>query len=278
MTYVRTHWHRLLTILGAGVGLFLLAIVLLPVYSPYTLYEVRTASMVPRIPVGSIAVVNRSRTHAVPGHIIAFHPPGDPSQTFTHVVVSVNPDGSYTTHGVANIYDDPWTVAPKDTVGTVIRIFPWLGWGIATLTAAALLSLLAFLIHELLHRVLHAEANGKFLVITVLALTCIYLFDIERPLINANVEFTAISATHASVHVINSGWIPVRAFVPHEMHQASQIIPSNATGNWTFQRFNSSIEGTVQVNVSPVPTLADWIIFLCLLLLPFGLVLWERKH
>ncbi len=278
MTYVRTHRHLLLLLLASVVGIILLAVVLMPVLTPYSLYEMRTTSMVPRIPVGSIAVVDRSLTHAVPGHIIAFHPPGDPLQTFTHTVVHVSRGGAYTTRGLANIYADPWTVPPRDTVGTVIKIYPWLGWAISTLTAAALLSLGAFLIYAVLHWAFHARVDGRFLVLTVLALTCIYLIDVERPLVNANVEFTAISRTSASVHVINSGWIPVRAIVPHEHDQVSTAFAANAAGDWTFHRFNESLKGTVAVMVEPAPTLLDWIVFLCILLMPFGLVLWNRKH
>ncbi|MGC8461020.1 MAG: S24/S26 family peptidase [Candidatus Dormibacteria bacterium] len=277
MTHVRTHWLPLLSLLGTLAGLFLLALVLLPAYTPYSLYEVSTASMVPRIPVGSIAIVDRNLTRAVPGEIIAFHPPDDPGQTFTHIVVHVYANGSYTTHGTANIYDDPWTVPPHDTVGTVIHVYPWLGWGITTLSAAAVLTLCALLIYTFITYGLHAHINGRFLVITVLALTCIYLMDVERPLVHANVEFTAISSTYASVHVINSGWIPVRAVVPHERNQTSAIIPANATLNWTFHRTASNLIGTVQVNVLPTPSLTDWIVFLAILLMPFALVLWGAQ-
>jgi len=64
---------------------------------------VTTPSMGPAAPVGTLILTRPVRIGDTRvGDIIAFHPPTEPRETFTHRVVTVDPDGGLRTRGDIN--------------------------------------------------------------------------------------------------------------------------------------------------------------------------------
>jgi len=101
------------------------------------LMTMSTPSMCPTVCVGSLVAVRPLSGPVHPGELVTFHPPGQ-SQTFTHRVVKVEDNGSFTTKGDAESSPDPWTVAPDDVVGQVSFTVFGLGWWLRALPMVAI--------------------------------------------------------------------------------------------------------------------------------------------
>jgi signal peptidase I len=101
-------------------------------YRPVAVYS---GSMVPELPVGSLAadrVVPASSVHV--GDVITFADPYVAGKLVTHRVVAVirTPRGlAYRTRGDANPRRDPWTIRLPERVGRVSFDVPWAGYALA---------------------------------------------------------------------------------------------------------------------------------------------------
>lgn len=90
-------------------------------------FVVRTPSMGTAAPVGSLVLTRPAEVSALRvGDILAYHPPSEPSTTYTHRIVSITAQGLHT-RGDINGTTDPWTVTQHDIVGHAIAI-PAVGW------------------------------------------------------------------------------------------------------------------------------------------------------
>jgi hypothetical protein len=95
-------------------------------------YVVKTPSMGTSAPVGTllwVEPVKASQLHV--GEFITFHPPNS-SQTYSHRIFAIDPDGGIHTKGQITA-EDPWTIHPANIVGRVSM--RW--WGIGWLVRAA---------------------------------------------------------------------------------------------------------------------------------------------
>jgi len=86
-----------------------------------------TPSMCPTVCVGSLVAVRPQVGPVHPGELVSFHPPGQ-TATFTHRVIKVEDNGSFTTKGDAESSNDPWLVPPSDIIGRVSFTLFGLGW------------------------------------------------------------------------------------------------------------------------------------------------------
>jgi signal peptidase len=100
------------------------------------LMTMTTPSMCPTVCVGSLVAIRPQTGPVHPGELVAFHPPGQ-SATFTHRVVKVEDNGSFTTKGDAEASPDPWVVPPHDVVGQVAFTVFGLGWWLRALPMVA---------------------------------------------------------------------------------------------------------------------------------------------
>lgn len=99
----------------------------------YRLFYVKTGSMEPAIPTGSILVVQKRKTDITIGDIITFHSPegvilGLPN---THRVIGqVQQEGTnwYQTQGDANPGPDPYLVSPENVIGKVVLVMGQTGF------------------------------------------------------------------------------------------------------------------------------------------------------
>lgn len=144
-------WRLLTWLVLAAVTvvvLGLLAITVGPRLLPYQALVVRSGSMAPTIPTGSIVFYGERAADKVKvGDVIVFSKPGDSSEKVTHRVykISNGANGTYfTTKGDANGSPDDWQV-PAVGTGWVAKFHvPQLGYVLADLqsTTARLLLLL----------------------------------------------------------------------------------------------------------------------------------------
>jgi signal peptidase len=151
----RRSWPRLagrslsyLVMAAAGVVVLgLCAISVGPRFLPYQALVVRSGSMAPTIPTGSIVFYHQVAAENIKvGNIIAFSRPGEPSERVTHRVfkIGVGTSGRYfETKGDANAIPDDWRV-PAVGKGWVASFHvPYVGYALADLqsTTARLLLL-----------------------------------------------------------------------------------------------------------------------------------------
>lgn len=103
----------LLAVLGLVVAV-LLVVDVGPRFLPYQALVVRSGSMSPTIPTGSLVVYKKAQASALKvGDVIVFNEPGTASTKVTHRIYAIHrgPSGEYfTTKGDANGAPDPWRV------------------------------------------------------------------------------------------------------------------------------------------------------------------------
>lgn len=89
----------------------------------YKLFTVRSGSMRPRIPTGSLVVVRPAADYRV-GEVITFKPALMP---ITHRLQNIS-GGLYTTKGDANDAPDPEPARREQILGKVVFVAPYIGW------------------------------------------------------------------------------------------------------------------------------------------------------
>ena len=130
------------------VALGLLAVSVGPRFLPYQALVVRSGSMSPTIPTGSIVFYHKVTAAKVKvGNIIVFDKPGQQNEKVTHRVfkISNGPTGRFfTTKGDANGTPDDWQVPAVGTGWVASFHIPGIGYALADLqsTTARLLLLL----------------------------------------------------------------------------------------------------------------------------------------
>jgi signal peptidase len=140
----------------------LLAITVGPRFLPYQALVVRSGSMSPTIPTGSVVFYRKINSNSVKvGDIIVFTKPGQPGVKVTHRVYKIGIDTSgryFTTKGDANATPDDWRVPAVGTGWIAVFHIPVIGYVLYDLesTLARLLLLLvpalllgAITVHEI---------------------------------------------------------------------------------------------------------------------------------
>jgi len=109
-----------------------LFIVIFPLASRWEITTVRTGSMEPAIPVGSVVALSPIEAETVAtGDVILYVPPTDPDIRVTHRVIEiVNRDGglSFRTKGDANEDEDPYNIPAGNVISKVRLCIPYLGY------------------------------------------------------------------------------------------------------------------------------------------------------
>lgn len=138
----------LLVVAASIVALCLLAVSIGPRFLPYQALVVRSGSMSPAIPTGSIVFYEKKQAADVKvGDVIVFAKPGQTDEKVTHRVfrISNGPTGRYfTTKGDANGAPDDWRVPAVGTGWVAAFHVPVAGYALVDLqsTTARLLLLL----------------------------------------------------------------------------------------------------------------------------------------
>ena len=141
-------------------GILMLLGMLLAAAAPFAagirMAYVKSGSMEPELPVGSLCIVTPCAVEELEvGDIIAFQK--GPMQV-AHRIVSIQEE-SYQTKGDANRSPDPGAVRKEQVQGQVIARVPLLGYLIAFLKSKAGIALLLMLAGLLLYRMRRKERN-----------------------------------------------------------------------------------------------------------------------
>ena len=124
-----TRW--LINIALVLVVLFAIFAIILPSAFSSSLAIVRSSSMEPALPAGSLAMVGPVDTDSIEvGDVIAFNPPWDPGITVTHRVVEVRSDG-FVTKGDASEDPDPFVIPAADVIGRPSWHIPYIGYALS---------------------------------------------------------------------------------------------------------------------------------------------------
>jgi signal peptidase len=138
MTAVIVRWARRLlsvafavlaiAVLGVGVGARLAPM------AGYEFFSIRSGSMEPALPVGSLAIVANDASNLTAGQAVAFRLPSGVVVTHRIVEVVENDTGTYLrTQGDANEDPDPSLVPATAVVGKVQMSLPLIGFVLAML-------------------------------------------------------------------------------------------------------------------------------------------------
>lgn len=116
-------------------------------------YVVLSGSMEPKIPTGSVVIVDGRKKEWHPGEVITYR---RGNMVVTHRIVEKREEG-YRTKGDANEEEDAGIVSEKQGIGNVIAVLPWIGYGIVWLRQGGTFFFLAvgavmlFVIRQLVH-------------------------------------------------------------------------------------------------------------------------------
>lgn len=111
--------------------LFFTLVLLMPTVFLGSLAIVRSSSMAPAMPAGSLALMMPVDPEKVEvGDIIAFDPSWDPDVTVSHRVIDIHRDGQllFDTKGDATEESDPYYVPAERVHGRVVFDIPYLGF------------------------------------------------------------------------------------------------------------------------------------------------------
>ena len=130
-------------LLRASLGVVVLGLLTLavgPRLYPFQSFYVRSGSMTPTIPVGSLVVTTRAPAASLRvGDVIVFDRPDRPGMMIVHRIAAVvqTPDGpAFLTKGDANNSPDGWVVPARGEGWRAAYSFPGLGFTVGWLHAA----------------------------------------------------------------------------------------------------------------------------------------------
>lgn len=168
--------------------------------------RVETPSMGTTAPVGSLLWVEPVRYRDLRrGDLITFTPPGSPGTTYTHLIRSVNRDGTLSTQGRITA-PDPWRLTQADVVGKVVMRWPGVGW---VVLAAPVLLLGTVLVVTVAGRVRDRDLRLPVVVVGG-SLVLVAALVIYRPLTRAD-QISFVPAGHgARATYVATGILPVR--------------------------------------------------------------------
>jgi signal peptidase I len=165
-------------------------------------YTVMTPSMGQTAPVGSLVASQHAAEYRV-GEIVTYE---RNARSYTHRIITLNPDGTFVTKGDLNSTADALPVAKAEIVGRAIWIVPGLGWlwqGLPWLVVGGILVYLLSLIRNL-------DRSWRWVVrisgwTLVLTLVAVWL----RPWVSLSMLGFTPAASGVDMHVVNTGLFPL---------------------------------------------------------------------
>lgn len=166
-------------------------------------YTVMTPSMGRTAPVGTLVVTRPSATYQV-GEIVTYERDG---RSYTHRIITANPDGTFVTKGDLNGAADPLPVTMSEVVGRAVWLAPGLGWlwrGLPWL-------MLGFLIVYALSLTRRLDATWRWVTrisgwTLVFCLVAVWL----RPWVSLDMlAWVPTDGGGVDMHVVNTGLFPL---------------------------------------------------------------------
>jgi signal peptidase len=128
-------WLALIVITAVALGV--VAVTVGPRLLPYQALVVRSGSMAPAIPTGSIVFYRKKPAAKVKvGDVIVFSRPGEPNEKVTHRVFSIGTGSTgrfFTTKGDANGSPDDWQIPAVGTGWVSFFHLPYIGYALVDL-------------------------------------------------------------------------------------------------------------------------------------------------
>jgi hypothetical protein len=203
--------------------------------------RVETASMGTQAPVGTLLWVAPADFASLrPGDLITFRPPGTDA-TYSHLVRSINADGTISTQGRITA-PDPWRLHAQDLLGRVVWSWKGVGW----LVLAAPLLVLGGLVVTLASR--QARDRDLRVAIALIGAACVIALClvVYRPLTRADqISFVPVAGGARATYV-STGLLPVRITgsgghsVVLSDGQIGSVLATTRTGG-THHRFAVSV-------------------------------------
>lgn len=167
---------------------------------------VESPSMGTWAPVGTLLWVSPVAYSSIKvGQVIAFHPPTDPSQTYSHRVLSTA-GGVIHTKGDLNGTVDPWTLHAHDVIGRVESRWWDMGWVVKGLPIVVIGGALLWVLTRWFCRPawrLPARITGVGLILSL----AIYAI---KPLVRAELLSLSLARDGARARIVGTGILPVR--------------------------------------------------------------------
>jgi len=229
----------------------------------------QTASMCPRVCVGSL-VADRPLVGQVHlGQIISFHPPDDSLVTYTHQVSKVFANGTIQTKGIANPRHDPWLITRSDIVAKVSFSVWGLGWflkALPILTSGAILWTIARPTFRT-----RGRRNWDTIWLTLVVVLPVLIL---KPFIRGVITQTAPDAAHRdwlSATVINTGMLTARF---RARHAKGSVVSARHIGivNGPMEKGGTILYQTASLHWW------GWVIVASIVLSPIVSYLWRTMH
>jgi signal peptidase I len=208
--YRNRNRHRMWRVVVSGTAIGLITLLLAAAAAFWLTggrgYVVRTPSMGTAAPVGTLVLTRPTSVDSLHvGQIIAFHPPTEPSETYTHRIVSIT-DSQVHTRGDINGATDPWTLGNKDIIGRASVVIPRLGWLVRAAPLLIIGNLIVWIASAML---LSRERRGPARTLgfgLLFALACYLL----RPFTGVIQLATTSHAHGAAITAVSTGLLPIQ--------------------------------------------------------------------
>ncbi|GAA4266587.1 S26 family signal peptidase [Frondihabitans peucedani] len=178
-------------------------------------FIVKTPSMGTAAPVGTLVLtVPTTVSDLHVGDVVAFHPPTNLAETYTHRIIAISADGLLTTRGDINGATDPWQVTGQDLVGKAVTILPGLGWLIRGVPIVLLGIVVVFLATS---RVKDATKRSAYR-LSGMSLAVSAAAFVLKPFTGVVVEQVTTKGGHPGATVVSTGLLPIRVQALHGTH------------------------------------------------------------
>ena len=226
--------------------------------------EVQTPSMGTIAPVGSLLWVQPvGYADLKPGDFITFHPPGRPSETYSHRVYRIDAGGIVTKGVIPG--PDPWHLRPADVVGKVVAVW----WGVGWVVVAAPVLLIGGLITALARA--FARQRWRLPATIVLAsLTVTVAITWLRPFVNAEQLAFRQVGVGAEATYVGTGLLPVRltSSAPGDAARPGGSVVMHDGEVGTVQVSKADPRGRLQVRLGSAIPFWWWALLVALCFLP----------
>jgi signal peptidase I len=177
-------------------------------------FVVETPSMGQAAPVGTLLWVKPVSYGSIRvGQIITFHPP-ETHETYSHRVVSINPDGTLSTRGDINLSRDPWKLQPRDVVGAVAMRWWGIGW---VIEAAPLLAVGGIALWILISWFTKPKWKAPAAIVGIAVILTLAIV-VYRPLVRADLLSFAPRTHGGEATYVSTGLLPTKLSAPGNGH------------------------------------------------------------
>ena len=231
-------------------------------------FVTQSPSMGTAAPVGTLILTQPAQvSDLVVGDVIAFHPPTDPAQTYTHRVVALF-DGHATTRGDLNGAADPWQVTDRDLIGRAVLVAPGWGW----LARALPLLVLGFAVVWGLARLwLRPDRRGPALLVGACLVIAVVVL-LLRPFVGVTELTATTDAGVTQIAVVSTGLLPI-SIAPIPGHGQAEPVALRSGEAGTVHLTQAPADGEYALTASLDLSRIGWLIALLICALPLLCVL-----